>query len=169
MLLIFQTDLLSRQLSDIYWGQFPNSRRVDLQKPLSPQHPHRGKIFLPLRKALSINCFSKRTQMLGVIRKENYRKLRYEGKVISSQLMKPTVIYTAVVPLVCSHNRCTFCPMYKDEKFRIRSLQEIKADIRMAKKPLWRSKKCIWLYGDLYDTGLLLEILAELYAAFPRP
>jgi len=39
----------------------------------------------------------------------------------------------------CSHNKCTFCGMYKDRKYRIRSLDEIKTDIKMAKDH----------YGDL--------------------
>jgi len=59
--------------------------------------------------------------------------------------------------------------MYKDKKYRVRSLDEIKADIRMAKL----------YYGDLYkvfladgdalamDSGDLLQILKELYRQFP--
>ena len=29
----------------------------------------------------------------------------------------------------CSHNKCTFCSMYKSKKFRIKSLEEIKKHI----------------------------------------
>ena len=33
------------------------------------------------------------------------------------------------VTIGCFHNQCTFCSMYKDKKFRIRSMEEIKADL----------------------------------------
>ncbi|MGB4643456.1 MAG: radical SAM protein [Dethiobacteria bacterium] len=93
--------------------------------------------------------------------------MRYEGKVFRP--INEANSYILQCTIGCSHNRCTFCPMYKDEKFRIRSLQEIKADIRMAKSHYGDLKNVFLADGDAIsmDTGLLLEILAELYAAFP--
>ena len=33
----------------------------------------------------------------------------------------------------CSYNKCTFCAMYKEKKFRIRPVEEILEDIDMAR------------------------------------
>lgn len=69
----------------------------------------------------------------------------------------------------CSHNKCTFCGMYKSKKFRIRTLEEIKADIDMAKEHYLNVEKVFLCDGDAIsiDTEVLLEILAYLYKSFP--
>ena len=33
------------------------------------------------------------------------------------------------VTLGCSHNKCTFCSMYKDKRFKIKPMDELKAEI----------------------------------------
>jgi radical SAM superfamily enzyme YgiQ (UPF0313 family) len=69
----------------------------------------------------------------------------------------------------CSHNQCTFCGMYKDKKYRIRSLEEIKTDISMAKQHYGDLEKVFLCDGDAIaiETDILLEILDELYRTFP--
>lgn len=69
----------------------------------------------------------------------------------------------------CSHNQCTFCGMYKDKKYRIRSLEEIKTDIAMAKNYYNDQEKVFLCDGDaiVIETDMLLEILDELYRVFP--
>jgi len=59
--------------------------------------------------------------------------------------------------------------MYKDKKFRIRSLEEIKEDIRMAAEAYGDVEKVFLCDGDAIEieTGILLEIIAELKKAFP--
>ncbi|NLU50007.1 MAG: radical SAM protein [Syntrophomonadaceae bacterium] len=93
--------------------------------------------------------------------------MRYEGNVYRPPSEARSYILQCTIG--CSHNKCTFCGMYKDKKYRVRSLDEIKADIRMAKL----------YYGDLYkvfladgdalamDSGDLLQILKELCRQFP--
>lgn len=93
--------------------------------------------------------------------------MRYEGNVFRPPSEARSYILQCTVG--CSHNRCTFCSMYKDKKYRVRDLAEIMADIRLAGE----------YYGDLYKVFLadgdalamptsdLLEILAALYHTFP--
>jgi radical SAM superfamily enzyme YgiQ (UPF0313 family) len=93
--------------------------------------------------------------------------MRYEGNIFrpfseaNSYLLQCTV--------GCSHNKCTFCGMYKDKKFRIRSLDEIKEDIRMASEAYGDVEKVFLCDGDAIEieTGILLEIIADLKKAFP--
>jgi radical SAM superfamily enzyme YgiQ (UPF0313 family) len=59
--------------------------------------------------------------------------------------------------------------MYKDRKFRVRPLEDILEDIRMARSHYGDLDKAFLLDGDAIalDTPLLLEILDNLYDAFP--
>jgi radical SAM superfamily enzyme YgiQ (UPF0313 family) len=59
--------------------------------------------------------------------------------------------------------------MYKDRKYRVRSLGDIKEDIRMAKAHYGDLEKVFLCDGDAVamDTAVLLEILSDLYRTFP--
>ncbi len=47
----------------------------------------------------------------------------------------------------CSWNRCKFCPIYKGEKFQLRSVAEVKQDISMAKVIADKIKELAWKSG----------------------
>jgi len=93
--------------------------------------------------------------------------MRYEGNIYrpfseaNSYLLQCTV--------GCSHNKCTFCGMYKDKKYRVKSLTEIKEDIKLAKDYYKDLEKVFLCDGDAIniETDILLEILAELKQTFP--
>jgi len=93
--------------------------------------------------------------------------LRYEGNVFRPPSEARSYILQCTIG--CSHNRCIFCAMYKDKKYRIRSLEEIKADIRMAKIYYGDLQKVFLADGDALAMPCedLLEILATLYRTFP--
>ncbi|WP_054693144.1 B12-binding domain-containing radical SAM protein [Syntrophomonas palmitatica] len=93
--------------------------------------------------------------------------MRYEGNIFRP--FSEAKSYLLQVTIGCSHNGCTFCGMYKDKKYRVRSLEEIKTDITMAKKYYGDLEKVFLCDGDAIaiDTDILLEILALLYGAFP--
>ncbi|MBN2179857.1 MAG: radical SAM protein [Deltaproteobacteria bacterium] len=93
--------------------------------------------------------------------------MRYEGNIYRP--FSEANSYLLQCTIGCSHNRCTFCGMYKDRKFRIRTLDEIKTDIRMAKEYYGDVEKVFLCDGDAIaiETDILLEILQELRDAFP--
>jgi len=93
--------------------------------------------------------------------------MRYEGNIFRP--FSEANSYLLQCTIGCSHNRCTFCGMYKDRKFRIRTLDEIKTDIQMAKEYYGDVEKVFLCDGDAIaiETDILLEILQELRNAFP--
>ncbi len=93
--------------------------------------------------------------------------MRYEGNIYRP--FSEAKSYLLQCTIGCSHNRCTFCAMYKDKKYRIRSMAEIKADIKMAREHYGDVEKVFLCDGDAIaiDTDMLLEILDELYKSFP--
>ena len=71
----------------------------------------------------------------------------------------------------CSHNKCTFCAMYKEKQFRIRPLEEILEDIDMARDYYGPGVERVFLMdGDaiVMKTEQLLKILEKLYHNFPK-
>lgn len=93
--------------------------------------------------------------------------MRYEGNIFRP--FSEANSYLLQCTIGCSHNRCTFCGMYKDKKYRIRSLDEIKTDIKMAREHYGDVEKVFLCDGDAIaiETSILLEILDELYSSFP--
>ncbi len=93
--------------------------------------------------------------------------MRYEGSVYRPPSEARSYILQCTVG--CSHNGCTFCGMYKDKKYRVRSLEEIKTDIRMAKLYYGDLEKVFLADGDALamPTEDLVEIISYLYHLFP--
>lgn len=93
--------------------------------------------------------------------------MRYEGQIFRP--FSEANSYLLQCTIGCSHNQCTFCGMYKDRKYRERGLSEIKEDIRMAKAHYGDLEKVFLCDGDAVaiETDTLLEILRDLYQAFP--
>lgn len=93
--------------------------------------------------------------------------MRYEGNIFRPFSEADSYLLQCTVG--CSHNKCTFCGMYKDKKYRVRSLDDIKEDIKLAKAHYGDLEKIFLCDGDAIDieTDILLEILAELKKTFP--
>ena len=93
--------------------------------------------------------------------------MRYEGSIYRPPSEARSLILQATIG--CSHNRCTFCVMYKDKKYRERSLEEIFADIHQAKETLGDVRRVFLADGNALamETEKLLSVLQELYKVFP--
>lgn len=93
--------------------------------------------------------------------------MRYEGNIFRP--FSEANSYLLQCTIGCSHNACTFCGMYKDKKYRVRSLDDIKADIQMAREQFSDVEKVFLCDGDAIaiETDVLLEILAYLKKNFP--
>lgn len=93
--------------------------------------------------------------------------MRYEGNIFRP--FSEANSYLLQCTIGCSHNACTFCGMYKDKKYRVRSLAEIKADIQMAREHYGDVEKVFLCDGDAIaiKTDMLIDILGDLRKNFP--
>lgn len=98
--------------------------------------------------------------------------MRYEGNIYRPPGEWRS--YLLQVTVGCSHNKCTFCSMYKDKQFHIRPMADIFEDIEMARayySRLGRPVKRVFLCdGDavIMRTEQLQAILKKLYDSFPE-
>lgn len=95
--------------------------------------------------------------------------MRYEGTVYRPPSEAESLIIQATIG--CPHNRCRFCNMYKDKKFRIRKTEDILADLELAAayyEP--RAVRSLFLADGnttIMKTPDLVRILRRSYELFP--
>ena len=93
--------------------------------------------------------------------------MNYEGAIYRPPSEARSLIIQATIG--CSHNKCRFCGMYKDKKFRIRDLDEIKKDIADAKN-IYKSVYRLFIADGnalAMSTPDLLVILKHISFTFP--
>lgn len=94
--------------------------------------------------------------------------LHYEGDIFRPPSEARSLILQATIG--CSHNRCTFCAMYKRDRFRERDPEELQREIASAGR-LWPHTRRVFLADGnalTLETERLLEIMQSLNEAFPR-
>ncbi len=92
--------------------------------------------------------------------------MKYEGGIIRPPSEADSLLLQVTVG--CSHNKCTFCAAYKAKRFRIKSFEEIEADILEAAK--YRHFNRVFLCdGDalIIPQPRLLEILQSIRKNLP--
>lgn len=72
--------------------------------------------------------------------------------------------------LGCSHNRCTFCMMYKSKRYTVRPIEEIEKEIVLLSRRYPDANKVFLGDGDALalPTDHLLKLLEVLKSSFPR-
>lgn len=94
--------------------------------------------------------------------------MRYEGAVFRP----PSEAYSLIIQATigCAHNKCTFCAMYKNERFRIRELAEIVKDLKIARASYKRVDRVFLADGDALSIPFpkLAEILIKIKEIFPE-
>ena len=73
--------------------------------------------------------------------------MRYEGSVYRPPSEANSLIVQ--VTIGCAHNKCTFCSMYKADKFRIRNYEEVVEDLQWARRHYRRVERIFLQMGML--------------------
>jgi len=93
--------------------------------------------------------------------------MKYEGDIIRPPSEATSLLLQVTVG--CSHNRCTFCPSFKDKRFRIKSLEEIVEDLEYASRRIRQIDRLFLCDGDalIIPQKRLLEILEAVRRHLP--
>lgn len=94
--------------------------------------------------------------------------MRYEGNIFRP----PSEAYSLLVQVTvgCTHNKCTFCSMYKDKQFHIRKLEEVLEDLAWARAHYPRVERIFLCDGDALALSMnkLMPILDYIRKNFPE-
>jgi radical SAM superfamily enzyme YgiQ (UPF0313 family) len=84
----------------------------------------------------------------------------------------PSEAQSVLLPVTvgCSHNRCRFCGMYRDRRYRVRSWEEIEADLAVASAHEAHRERVFLCDGDALAApqAVLVRVLAALPRFLPR-
>jgi len=74
------------------------------------------------------------------------------------------------VTVGCSHNKCTFCSVYKEKRFQIKSLEEIARDIQEARAYAPHVRRVFLADGDalIIPQKKLVTLMEMIHEAFPN-
>jgi len=95
--------------------------------------------------------------------------MRYEGMVYRPPSEANSVIIQATVG--CPYNQCAFCCMYRESKFKIRPVNEIKEDLVMARDHCGDGVQSVFFADGntiVMKTKELVEIFAYAREVFPH-
>lgn len=94
--------------------------------------------------------------------------MRYTGRVFRP----PSEAYSLIVQATigCSHNKCTFCEMYKEKQFKLRPLKEVKEDFDIARHTYKTIERIFLADGDALIRKMddLEEILKHIKKVIPE-
>lgn len=94
--------------------------------------------------------------------------MRYEGKIYRPPSEADAYILQATIG--CSWNKCTYCDMYREKQFSVRSMDEVLADIKLAAATYGENVQKVFVAdGDalILDMDSWRQILAACRDSFP--
>ncbi|MFI3226652.1 MAG: radical SAM protein [Clostridia bacterium] len=94
--------------------------------------------------------------------------MQYFGRIFRPPSEARSLIVQATIG--CSHNKCTFCDMYKEKRFQIRKVSDVIKDFEWARKQYPYVERIFLADGDalMMKTEHLLEILQYIKKTFPE-
>ncbi|HLR36034.1 MAG TPA: radical SAM protein [Tissierellales bacterium] len=94
--------------------------------------------------------------------------IEYEGNLYRPPSEAHSLIVQATIG--CSHNKCTFCSMYKKDKFKIRETKDIVKDLEIGRKYYPKVKRIFLADGDalIIKTEELKKILMTIKELYPE-
>lgn len=92
----------------------------------------------------------------------------YDGLIIRPPSEADSLIFQYTIG--CSHNRCIFCPAYKQKQFRIRSIREMEQDVLECARDAGDTRRIFLADGDALAAPQLelLALLALFRSHFPK-
>lgn len=92
----------------------------------------------------------------------------YEGKVYRPWMEADSFLIQTTIG--CTHNKCTFCNMFREKRFRIRDIQDIFNDIDDARKSFRNIRSIFLIDGNVLalKTGFLLKVFQKITSTFPE-
>jgi radical SAM superfamily enzyme YgiQ (UPF0313 family) len=94
--------------------------------------------------------------------------MRYFGRIFRPPSEAGSLIIQATIG--CSHNKCTFCSMYKEKQFRVRKVEDVIDDFKEARKYYPRVDRIFLADGDalILKPDKLIQILNAIKEIFPE-
>lgn len=96
----------------------------------------------------------------------------YESMYTLPLYRPPSEAYSLIIQATygCSHNKCSFCTMYKTKKYVVKPIDEIKNDIDAFRIHLSYVKRIFIADGDAFSmpTDMLIEMLGYIKKKFPE-
>ena len=92
----------------------------------------------------------------------------YEGKIYRPWPEAESLLIQTTIG--CTHNRCTFCDMFRAKRFRIRKIEAIINDIDEARQIYPHVRSIFLIDGNVLalKTAFLLKVLRKITATFPE-
>lgn len=92
----------------------------------------------------------------------------YEGKIYRPWPEADSLLIQTTVG--CTNNKCTFCDMFREKKFRIRPIEEVFQDIEEARRSYPHVESIFLIDGNVLavKTDFLLQVLNKVKELFPE-